>query len=892
MSTLITSLFAAALLAQSPDSISLSGVVVDTAGKPVSDVEVVLWGRTLADGLAPTLAQTMTDVQGAFRLEIARQAPEGMGPRRFIWAYRPGRTVAAQEADLAENRPLPPVRLTLADPSPRTLTILGPDDRPIPGVRLAPVLYAFEGRDLFQTPDDRLERLTITSGADGVAKLPFFPATIEPIMVRVTAPGIVPHNLPVALRPGRDRVTVKLGRPARLAGTVYNDSGLPASNVPIELWAENTYSQPWVPDESQTAKYPPSLMHFDSGPIRTRADGTFLTPPQLLTGLSYRIIIRSEGGPLVSSDWLPATTELTTVPLLRLQRQRKLLGVVHNRQGRPIAGARVFLPAGKPSTTTDAKGRYLLEGVLPDRTYLLVKAAGFRFQGWPGIPAREPRERKLVLVRTIETPDRTMAAQPAPISFEESRALARRLLEPSLQAALAKGEDRPKWDCLRIASRMDPGRVLELLENHPLQNNGMDASIRKIVATEVFATDPAKSESIVNAIVTAESRAWACVSLAEALPDDERARKRKLLDFATVQANLPRVGEGGVDPRRRISRLGQVAAGWLSLGEVDKARPLIREGLQLIAVLPEPEDYHVNFLSTAARLEPDRVLSLIRDVKSNGRRRSYYAAVVESLANEHPAEAERVFQLIKGSSRSGWDDGPQIGLRLCRRLAKTDPERARRIIVGLKMPRDQACGWALLALGLADRDKPASRSALAESIEVIDQLLDSTGAVKPAPTGLVVANNPAAWILPIVEKVAPERVEELFWRAVALMPSDDMARQRGTADPRIAEAAILLARYDRQVADVFVTQATSSQSPTRIVYLPMVIRAKAGVDPRGAVAMMETLPPGGPDLQSGPNAMTNRARDELLIYLIEPSENHWKYVWSECGIPLDDKQFP
>ena len=33
---------------------------------------------------------------------------------------------------------------------------------------------------------------------------------------------------------------------------------------------------------------------------------------------------------------------------------------------------------------------YLLEGVLPDKTYLLVKAEGFRFQGWPGIPAREP----------------------------------------------------------------------------------------------------------------------------------------------------------------------------------------------------------------------------------------------------------------------------------------------------------------------------------------------------------------------------------------------------------------------------------------------------------------------------------------------------------------------
>ena len=84
----------------------------------------------------------------------------------------------------------------------------------------------------------------------------------------------------------------------------------------------------------------------------------------------------------------------------------------------------------------------------------------------------------------------------------------------------------------------------------------------------------------------------------------------------------------------------------------------------------------------------------------------------------------------------------------------------------------------------------------------------------------MVADNPAASILPIVEKVAPERLEEVFWRAVALMPKDDMARQRGVVDFRVAEAAIFLARYDRQVADVFVTQAMSSQSRSRICLLP------------------------------------------------------------------------
>ena len=165
---------------------------------------------------------------------------------------------------------------------------------------------------------------------------------------------------------------------------------------------------------------------------------------------------------------------------------------------------------------------------------------------------------------------------------------------------------------------------------------------------------------------------------------------------------------------------------------------------------------------------------------------------------------------------------------------------------------------------------------------MIDRLLDSPGPVQPsAPIDpIMVAANPAALILPIVETVAPERLEEVFWRAVALMPKNDLARQRGIVDFRVISTAILLARYDRQVADVFVTQAMSSRSPSRVFYSPEVIRAKAGVDPQGAAAMMEAIPPGGLDTQVLMNQMTNEARNELVIYLIESSEDHWKYAWS------------
>ena len=90
-------------------------------------------------------------------------------------------------------------------------------------------------------------------------------------------------------------------------------------------------------------------------------------------------------------------------------------------------------------------------------------------------------------------------------------------------------------------------------------------------------------------------------------------------------------------------------------------------------------------------------------------------------------------------------------------MAKTDPDRVRRIIAGLKEPGEQACAWALLAAGLADRDKPAARSALTESIQVIDRLLNTARAVERLLAHASgIATNPAASILPIVEKVAPD----------------------------------------------------------------------------------------------------------------------------------------
>ncbi len=554
-----TLMIAVALLVQPADSATVPGVVVDPAGKPVSDVEVVLAGRRIPDESVPTLARSMTDTRGAFRLEVARQRLQGIGPFRTIWAYRPGRTIAMERAELAGSGASAPVRLTLAEPLKRTVSIRDPEGRPLAGVRLVPLNHAINGRALYLTPDDWLERLTVATGADGVAKLPYLPLRIDPHTVRVTAPGMVPHDFMLPDRPGSDRIALKLGRPARLAGFVTKDSGQPAANVSVEVWTDNRPGGPSNPDRDPKPAGMRRLIHFDSGPVCTGADGSFLTPPQLMTGSSYRVVIRPEGAPLVSADSLTAKTDLTTVPPLRFQHQqrRKLIGLVHDRQGQPVAGARVFLPSREPSTTTDAQGRFLLEGVLPERTYILVQAEGFRLQGWPGIPASQPVERKITLVRTSEPLERTLKPLPPPIPMEESRSLARRVLDPYLQTTLEKGDDVPQWNCLRLLNQIDPGRALELLEKQHFQNPSLDTSLRFRIAAELLATDPVEAESIVAAIASPEKRARGYVWLTEALPASEREQKRGLLgarDGSSPRARWCRARGRPSEPAHRSGR--------------------------------------------------------------------------------------------------------------------------------------------------------------------------------------------------------------------------------------------------------------------------------------------------------------------------------------------------
>lgn len=168
-------------------------------------------------------------------------------------------------------------------------------------------------------------------------------------------------------------------------------------------------------------------------------------------------------------------------------------------------------------------------------------------------------------------------------------------------------------------------------------------------------------------------------------------------------------------------------------------------------------------------MDPKTPLELLKGVGPDRWNQRMLANVASRLAFAYPAEAEHALGLLHEPL---WRQ--DAGLRVCRRLARTDPDRARRIAAGFPNARERAYAWTFLADGLIGTDPSGARAALGQALREIDSLppLESPGVWSPGP---------AASILPLVERIAPERVTEVFWRALDQQTPGD--------DPRVISAA-------------------------------------------------------------------------------------------------------
>jgi hypothetical protein len=325
--------------------------------------------------------------------------------------------------------------------------------------------------------------------------------------------------------------------------------------------------------------------------------------------------------------------------------------------------------------------------------------------------------------------------------------------------------------------------------------------------------------------------------------------------------------------------MGEVAERWLELGESTKAKELFAEGRKLAEALPPLKRSDAgSFLAHMARVEPATALAMVKDIGPERYRQRVLGNIAIRLAFEHPAEAEQALSQIEEPI---WriESAP----RICRRLARNDVARARRIASGLPSPTERAYAWTFLADGLASIDRTSASAALEQALYQIDSI-DLADPYRRFDA------NPAVSILPLVERIAPDRVAEVFWRAVALhAPGDDPRTDFGQDYPLVSEV-MLFSRYDRDVAATLFEPVAEYVKCRELradheIHLG-ILQAFTCLDPRDTVTLVESMPPARTLKIVDP---TNLARYTVAEFLAMPPERRWMRIWrfqAGCGISM------
>ncbi|HVG10366.1 MAG TPA: carboxypeptidase regulatory-like domain-containing protein [Thermoanaerobaculia bacterium] len=340
----------------------ISGQVVDEAGKPVEGAKI---------GTVTNPAEYRNGIENKW----AWSGPDG----RFVLRRLPaGRihALAAVKEGFAPARQLcdatAPVRLTLRRGTLAVGRVVDEQGQPVAGVELT--LVPADEQDL--TPRPAID-FSAVSDAKGSFRMPNVSAGQFDLLA--SRPGFTSTTLAGILIPESEaqadvgEVTLLPG--AAIEGIVVDERDKPVQGVQVVL----------TPFGSDNAPGDERFMY--RGPVETGPDGRFRIS-DLRRGM--RVGLKAMHPELTAAEMTGVEAPTAEPVRLRLTRPRSLEGRVKDRQGEPVAEARLYFgdTAGPPigggwerrpaHGTTDSEGRFVLTGLKPGTAYVTAMASGYR----------------------------------------------------------------------------------------------------------------------------------------------------------------------------------------------------------------------------------------------------------------------------------------------------------------------------------------------------------------------------------------------------------------------------------------------------------------------------------------------------------------------------------
>ena len=794
-------------------------------------------------------SRVRTDAQGRFEAYV----PSGLVSHRVLKVPAPylcppefvGPRPVEVPAAIAKFE-LPKVALTRgADLKGSVLDGL---DRPVGGARVVASWTMFDGRT-------RAPRSAhATSRADGSFVLG--PLAPDAQVAVVASAGESSTDEPVAVRPSEAkaiRLTLVEPDAVALGGRVVGTDGRAIAGASVRIWSIRR-----SPSGSVEASTP---VRFDgSDELKTDPDGRFRTPRRLRLDRDYLAMASADGHLAGRARPLrpvgPDGARFSDLVLPVEPNRVAIEGRVVDREGRPVVGAGVRTSADGPCcrrATTDADGRFRLVEVPDGHAFLFAEAEGFRFDGREIDPKAGPFD--LALTRLGEVPGASMATQPRSTAEMD---LARRVMAPYVDRVLSEGDQSTRIRTLELLARVDPKRVLALIEGRGVEDAWSADHLRHAASCGLGGSNADERMAVVEAIRDPEWRVVAALHAADAMPEAARVLKREWVDHALQDARSV------VDPARRVVSLARVADRLIDLGEVAEATRLFEEARPVAESLPLATSggrARVEFAESLARVDPARALALTEEILDPGAFDRCRLEIARRMASRDPAKVVQVLESLR-DPRSLARALPE----LCHALAPFEPALARQLLARARADAPCLPPYALgmMALALSDRDKPTATAWLREAFDLLGRIAASG---PPTPGASHDPAAVAASLLPVAERIDPKLVPELFWRAVSFH-----APRPGNEVRSDALLALLLARYDRTVARSFFKPAAERALASPEADLATLFAASAILDPALALRLVDALPD-APDLTF--HHPKNEARLNLAAALARGTPACW-----------------
>lgn len=623
--------------------------------------------------------------------------------------------------------------------------------------------------------------------------------------------------------------------------------------------------------------------------VRAGADGVAPVACPIEPEHRYRFAVDAAGFAPALGEWFDGGAPPAELRLV-LPRLATVRGRVVDARGEPVAGARVLQSGDGPKRTqvvTDERGRFELGGYAPGPAFVFVDAPGFRFAGAAVAAPRDDVE--LVVARQSEPPRRLLHALPPALARADELAFVDRIVGAELPAARANPDAGPNERLLEASVATAPRRSLAAIDAGLFGDPWFRDYARRPLAKAAFAADLDEGVAITQSMETAQFRTTSFLDAVAALPDLDRERRRALLLEALANARQ-------VDaPALRVVELGNVAGAFARHDDPELARRIFAEASPNAEKLggDDWEAYARGaFAEQLAPLDLKRARELadsITDAREADRHHGNLAHVVAAL---DPAAAEELF----GQVRERFT-GDQIARRVCYRMAPVDLARARRIAA--KVQRREALAQTHLVMARALIEN--GHGDAVEARRELDLGLEELASISNAGEILTNYDRCAAGLglafLPVVELVAPDRVEETFWRALSWRRApgrcgSDVMSPIAWRLQRDGSVALAAARYDRAAASHLIARSEplleevlgSDDEEAEALLL-----AEISIDAAQAEKWLEIAGRRSP--REALNTRRAYARVDALRFLIAAPEERWDNALARClGIWIVDHE--